>query len=263
MAGWMRRTVSVSVSVSVAVLVGLAAVFGMIAQAQAQAQESAFSDAEQAEIETILRTYLMENPEIIMEAVAVLQAREEQAAEDRARDQLAARGDELFDSPTSPVMGNPDGDVTLVEFFDYNCGYCKRVLDDVFALVEEDDNVRIVFKELPILHETSVLAARAALAAQAQGLYVEYHNALMAHRGRMSEEVVFDLARQVGLDVEQLRTDMESDAVAREIAANMALAQALGIRGTPAFIVGDQVIPGAVGIDVLREVIAQARAESG
>jgi len=244
--------------------VALALAFGAATRAGAQeAAQDRFGAEDRAAIESIVRAYLLENPEIIMEAVAVLQAREQEAEQELARDQLAARGDELFNSPTSPVMGNPDSDVTLVEFFDYNCGYCKRVLDDVFALVEEDPNVRVVFKELPILHETSVLAARAALAAQQQDLYVPYHNALMGHRGRMSEDVVFDLAEQVGLDVERLRADMDSDAVTREIAANMALAQALGIRGTPAFIVGDEIVPGAVGLDVLRDLIAQARAEAG
>ena len=225
----------------------------------AQGQSSRFDDADRAAIEAIVHEYLLENPEVISDALRVLRERQEMATLEEQRAQIAALGDQLFDNPQSPVMGNPDGDVTVVEFFDYNCGYCKTVLDDVFALVEQDADVRVVFKELPILAPSSVTAARAALAASAQGLYVDYHNALMEHRGGLSDDTIFSLAEQVGLDVDRLRADMEDPAIDRAIADNLALARALGVRGTPAFVVGETVIPGAVGLDDLRQAVDDAR----
>lgn len=225
----------------------------------AEARAETFSPIERTEIETVVREYLLAHPEVIVEALEILQAREQAEAAELQRRQIAELGNEIFDNPEAPVLGNPDGDVTLVEFFDYQCGYCKRVLDDIFDLIEDDRNLRVVFKELPILGPASVTAAQAALASRAQDLYGEFHRVLMAHRGRLSDDVIFRLAEDVGLDVERLRRDMQSDSVQAHIAANLALAQSLGIRGTPAFIVGDEVVPGAVGGDALRALIAQAR----
>ena len=215
--------------------------------------------SDRAEIEMIVREYLREHPEIIVESLEILQAREEAEAAELQRLQLVERADEIFNAPRTPVLGNPEGDVTLVEFFDYQCGYCKRVLDVVFDLKEQDSNLRVVFKEFPILGPASVTAARASLASQEQGLYAEFHHELMAYRGTMSDEIIFRLAEDVGLDVDQLRADMESPEISAEIAANLSLAQALGIRGTPAFVIGDRVVPGAVSGDVLERLIAQER----
>lgn len=233
---------------------------GLALAAPSQPAAQTYSEAERAEIELIVRDYLLRHPEIIVEAIEVLQSREQQAQLQQQREALAALQSEVFDSPTSPTMGNLDGDVVLVEFFDYQCGFCKRVLDDVFELAESDGNIRVVFKELPILGPDSVVAARAALAARPQGLYVEFHNALMGHRGALSEQVIFDIAADIGLDVDRLRTDMESPEVAAEIAANLQLAQRLGIGGTPAFVIGDQVVPGAIGLDRMRDLVEAERA---
>ena len=233
---------------------------GLALAAPQQAPAQTFGETERGEIELIVRDYLLRNPEIIVEAIEVLQAREQQAQLERQRVALASLQDEVFDSPNSPTMGNPDGDVVVVEFFDYQCGFCKRVLDDVFELTESDGNIRVVFKELPILGPESVIAARAALAARPQGLYVDFHNALMGHRGAMSERVIFGIAAEVGLDVDRLRQDMESPEVAAEIAANLQLAQQLGISGTPAFVIGDQVVPGAIGLDRMRDLVEAERA---
>ncbi len=223
------------------------------------AQDSAFDEAERVALERLVHDYLMENPEVIMQALTILQQREDQAEQVQQRQQLAGRSDELFRSPDSPIMGNPNGDVTVVEFFDYQCGYCKRVLDSVFQLSSADPNLRVVFKELPILGPASVIAARAALAAREQDRYVDLHNALMSHRGALDEATIFGIAGRIGLDVERLRRDMDSPAVAREIQANMELAQALGIRGTPAFVIGDRIVPGAVSLEVLRQLVAEQR----
>lgn len=226
---------------------------------RAAAQEMRFDSAERAEIESVIRNYILENPEIIMEAVAVLRAREEQASDERRQSTLAERRDEVFDSPTSPSIGDAESDIVLVEFFDYNCGYCKRVVGHVFALAEDNPDLRIVFKEFPILAQSSELAARAALAAANQGLYAEMHNALMAHRGGYDEATILELAAEIGADAAQLRTDMDSEAVGAEIAATADLAISLGIRGTPAFIIGDMVIPGAVDLDTLQDLVDRQR----
>ena len=238
-----------------------AAAAGMAVLATATAAPAQTTDELDREaVEQIVREYLLENPEIIVEAVEVLQAREAQASRDAQGAALAELSDTIFDSPTSPWMGEADADVVLVEFFDYECGYCARVLDDVFALSDEDPNLRVVFKELPILSPMSMLAARAALASRFQDLYVPYHNALMGHQGPLSEGAIFDIAAEVGLDVDRLRTDMDSDEVIGEIQANLQLAEAIGVRGTPAFIIGDEVIPGAVGLAILRDLVARERA---
>ena len=220
-----------------------------------------FDDTERTAIEQIVRDYLLENPEVIVEAIEVLQQRETAAAEAAQLSALRDRADEIFHSPGSPIMGEADGDVVLVEFFDYQCGYCRRVLDDVFALSEEDDGLRVVFKELPILGPASTLAARAALAVRLQdeALYIPLHNALMSHQGALTDDVIYAIAGEVGADVDRLRADMGSPVVTGEIEANLRLADALGIRGTPAFIIGDELIPGAVGLDILRALVDEQR----
>ncbi|HET8729187.1 MAG TPA: DsbA family protein [Alphaproteobacteria bacterium] len=235
---------------------------GLAAAPPASAQEAAPLDpAEKAAIEEVVRDYLVENPEVIMEALTVLQGRQEQAARDRQAQELAALEDEIFDNPASPVIGNEQGDVTLVEFFDYQCGYCKSMLEPLGDLIAGDGDLRVVMKEFPVLGPASIVAARASLAAEEQGLYAEFHNGLMARRGRLDEAAIFAVAEDVGLDVERLKQDMESDAVADEIAANLRLAQRLGINGTPTFIVGEEIVPGAVDIRMLEDLIARQRAE--
>ena len=242
-------------------LFGITAALGLAGSAQiatAQSDTITIDTGDRAAIEAIVREYLLENPEIITEALDILQQREEAAELERQRLALVDQHDAIFNS-SSPFMGNPDGDVTLVEFFDYQCGFCKRVLDDVFAVAEDDPGLRVVFKDLPILGPSSVVAARASLAARNQGLYTEYHNALMAHRGQLSDRVIFDTAEEVGLDVNQLRTDMQSPEIREELNDNIRLAQQLGIRGTPAFIIGDEIIPGARSLQEIEASIERAR----
>lgn len=242
-------------------LFGITAALGLAGSGQiatAQSDTITIDTGDRAAIEAIVREYLLENPEIITEALDILQQREEAAELERQRLALVEQHDAIFNS-SSPIMGNPDGDVTLVEFFDYQCGFCKRVLDDVFAVAEDDPGLRVVFKDLPILGPASVVAARASLAARNQGLYTEYHNALMAHRGQLSDRVIFDIAAEVGLDVNQLRTDMQSPEIREELNDNIRLAQQLGIRGTPAFIIGDEIIPGARSLQEIEASIERAR----
>jgi protein-disulfide isomerase len=211
------------------------------------------------QIESIVRNYLMREPEIIYEALQELQRRQTEAAAQRQREAVVANRDELQHDPASPVGGNPDGDVTLVEFFDYRCMYCRRVVSSMQALLEDDDELRVVFKELPVLGEESVHAARAALASREQGKYVPFHFALMKAED-LSESAILELAEDLGLDPEQLRADMRGPKVEAAIQANYSLANQLGIEGTPAFVIGDKVIPGAVDQARLRQLIEEARA---
>ncbi len=219
---------------------------------------------EQADIEGAIHQYLLEHPEVIIEAVEVLRAREQADKVAGAREQIGLQRETLINDPASPVGGNPGGDVTLVEFFDYHCGYCKRVLGDMLVLLDDDPNVRIVYKEFPILGPQSVTAARIALAAHRQdpAKYIGFHVALMASRARINEERALQMAREMGFDVDGLKADMNSDEISRIIQDNVELARLLGINGTPSFIIGDQLIPGAVSLDTLKELIARARAAS-
>ena len=208
---------------------------------------------------------ILENPQIVMDAVDILRAQEEAEAAAAAALALAEEAERLYEDPLAPVLGNPDGDVTIVEFFDYNCPYCKRSAQTIEALVEADPNLRVVFREWPILGEGSVVASRASLAARAQGddLYEAFHYALMNAPGRLDERMVMAIAAEVGLDVDRLAEDMAGDDVDAHIEGSMQLAQALGISGTPAFVVGDTLVPGAVPIDELIGLIASKREDNG
>ena len=200
---------------------------------------------------------ILENPEIIMQAVAILQQREkEQAASGANTVRLEVESD-----PNAPNLGNPEGDVTVVEFFDYNCPYCRSAGQTVQALLAADENVRVIYREWPILGDDSVMAARAALAAREQGKYEAFHWALMNGEGRVTEALIFKVARDLGMDVAQLEADMVSPAVEAHIALSNALAQQLGFTGTPAFIVGDKTAPGMLNLDEIAILVAEARAE--
>jgi len=210
-------------------------------------------------VREIVREYLLEQPEIIEEAIRELQARQQADRMARTRDALAANRTALVDHPMSPVSGNPDGDVTLVEFFDYQCGYCKRSLGTVVELIESDPELRIVWKDFPVLGEVSTFAALASMAAQKQGLYLEFHKALMGASGRLTEESVMETASRVGLDVERLQQDMADPEIVAYLQDTQRLAEELGIGGTPAFVIGNTLVPGAVDGATLRRLIGEAR----
>lgn len=202
---------------------------------------------------------IRENPRIVMEAIEALQA--EQAAAEQAAigDVIAEQREALTADPNAPVAGNPEGDVSVVEFFDYNCPYCKRAAEPLARLLDEDEGVRVVYREWPILGEGSVFAARAALAAREQDAYHKLHDALMAHPQRVDEQTVMDAAERLGLDLDQLREDMAAPAVEDHIAQSMALARALGVTGTPAFVIGDRLAPGLLPLEELKRLVAEAR----
>lgn len=208
--------------------------------------------------ELILET-IRENPEIVMEAVAILERRQANAQAEARAQALNAERDLLERDPNAPVLGNPDGDVTIVEFFDYNCPYCRRVKPEIEALLAADPDIRLVYREWPILGEGSVFAARAALAAREQGLYEEFHWALMGMSGRAEEATVMRVAEDVGLDLAQLRRDMEAPEIEEHIATSMRLTQTLGFSGTPSFVIGDALVPGLVEQERLEALVAEAR----
>jgi protein-disulfide isomerase len=215
--------------------------------------------AELDDFEQRVREYLLENPEVIMEALRILEQRQRAAEAENLNRTIAERSEEILNDPAAPVGGNPSGDVTLVEFFDYNCPYCRRVAPTVVELEEADPDLRLVYKEFPILGSGSQFAARAALASRRQGKYVPFHNALMQAADQVTEETAMETAREVGLDTEQLRADMQDPAIQDAIARNLQLANALGITGTPSFVIGDEVVPGAVDLRTLQSLIARAR----
>lgn len=211
-------------------------------------------------IKELVAETLRENPELVLEALQALEARQAEAKAAAATATLVDERAVLERDPNAPVLGNPEGDVTVVEFFDYNCPYCKRAMPEIDALLADDGNIRLLLREWPILGEGSAIAARAALAARKQGKYAELHNALMSARAKLDGQSVLRIADEAGLDVEQLKVDMQSPEVEEHIATSMRLAEVLGFNGTPSFVVGDQLIPGFVDKAQLAEVVAAARA---
>jgi protein-disulfide isomerase len=212
-------------------------------------------------IERVVRDYLMRHPELIIESLQAFEQRQRAEQAQRVSAAIRAHRDELLANPHAPVGGNPKGDVTVVEFFDYRCGYCKRAAPTMKRLVEQDRNIRVVYKEFPILGPESVFAARAALAARGQGKYVVFHDALMGAEEALNDESIMNIAAGVGLDTAQLRKDMDSAEIAAHVRRNLMLAQRLGVSGTPAFIIGDQLVPGAADLSSLQRLVAQARSQ--
>lgn len=220
----------------------------------------AAGEMSQDQFDQRVHDYILAHPEVVMEALQSLDAREREAAAKEAKAALAAKADEVFRDPASPVGGNVSGDVTMAEFFDYNCPYCRQVAPIMAQAVADDPQLRIVYKEFPILGPDSVFAAKAALAAQQQGKYAVFHKALYDAKTRVTEAVVLKVAAQVGLDIPRLKTDMQHPDIQAAIDKNAQLAQALGITGTPGFVVGDQIFPGATNLDTMKKLIEQARA---
>ena len=213
----------------------------------------------QDEFEQRVRTYLLEHPEVIADAINRLQERQAQQDTAQVTAELKAHADEVFRDPDSPVGGNPDGDVTLVEFFDYNCPYCRQMAPVMTQAETDDPQLRIVYKEFPILGPGSVVAAKAALAANKQGKYVAFHRALYQIRGPVEESKVLDAAATMGLDVDRLKADMQDPAIAGVVDRNLKLAQALRISGTPGFVIGDQILVGASDLKTLQAVLQTVR----
>src|SRR5690606_17047017 len=214
-------------------------------EAKTPADTSMFSAEQKRGIEQIIKDYLVANPEIFLDVQNALEEKMEKAQAEKLKTVISGNAKEIFREPNASVAGNPDGDITVVEWFDYNCGFCKRGLPEIVKLVQKDPKVRVVFKELPILSKGSEEAAKVALAAKRQGKYWEIHQALLGARGQANEASALKIAEQHGLDMDRLKKDMASPEVQAELDHSEDLAKKMGINGTPHFLIGDRSIPGA------------------
>jgi protein-disulfide isomerase len=225
-------------------------------------QAQSLTQDQRKQVVDLIRETLQKNPELVQEALIELERRNQVAQVDAQRNALAAEAAALVDPATSVVLANPQGDVTLVEFMDYNCGFCKRALEDVRTLAKDDPKLRVVVKDFPILGPDSVEASRAAIAVKNQlkgDKYTEFHTRLMTTKGRVNAARALEIAKELGADVERVRKDMDAPATRAAIESTVALGDRLGLTGTPAFILGDEIVFGAVGVGPLKEKIAAVR----
>jgi protein-disulfide isomerase len=241
-------------------LASVAGAFVVLSLAPASAQ---FSATQRTDIEHIVREYLVSHPEVLQEAMAELEKRTAEAETAKHKAAVKDNAKEIFNSPRQVVLGNPKGDVTLVEFFDYNCGYCKHAMGDMLTLLKTDPNLRVVLKEFPVLGPGSVAAAKVAAAARMQDKsgkkYLEFHTKLLGGRGQADEAHALAAAKDAGFDTAKIQKDMNGDEVRAQIAESFKLADALGLNGTPSYVVGNDVVVGAVGLDALKEKINASR----
>jgi len=221
------------------------------------------TDTQRTEIEKIVRDYLVNHPEVLQEAIAALEKK--QAAEDAAKHEAAVKdnAEALFNSSRQVTVGNLQGDVTFVEFFDYNCGYCKKAMADMFDLMKADPKLKVVLKEFPVLGPGSVEAARVAVAVRMQDKtgkkYLDFHQKLLGGRGQADKARALAAAKEAGLDVAKIEKDMASDEVRQSLEESLKLAEKLGLNGTPSYVIGQDIVVGAIGHDGLKEKINNAR----
>jgi protein-disulfide isomerase len=229
----------------------------------APARAQSFNDAQRSEIERIVRDFLLKNPEILQDVMGELEKKQAVAEAQRHKQAIKQHADALFNSPLHATLGNPQGDVTFVEFFDYNCGYCKRALSDMMDLLKSDPKLKVVLKEFPVLGPGSVEAARVSQAARMQDKsgkkFMEFHQKLMAGRGQADKARALAVAKETGFDIARIEKDMAGDEVRRSLEESFKLAEALGLNGTPSYVIGEDVIVGAVGLASLREKVNSAR----
>ena len=227
------------------------------------ASAESFSDTQRSDIESIVRNYLIAHPEVLEEAMTELTKRQSAAETEKNEAGVAKNADTIFNSPRGVTLGNKDGDVTFVEFFDYNCGYCKRAMGDMMELMKADSKLKVVLKEFPVLGAGSVEAAHVAVAVRMQDptgkKYLEFHQKLLGGRGSADKARALAVAKDIGLDMGRLEKDLASAEVKNTIEENFKLAEAMGMNGTPSYVIGKQVVVGAVGLDNLKEKIGVAR----
>ena len=240
----------------------VAAAWLVAAPALGQNQSEIISEAQKPAFEELIRDYILANPEVVVEALQLYEEKRKLAEQEAAKEMVTARWEELANDPFTPVVGNPDGDVTVIEFFDYRCPYCISVAGKLRANVQADGNIRLVMKEFPILGPESEYAARVALAAAKQGEYEKVHFAFMSTKTKVTKASALKLAEKIGLDMDRLRADIESEEISQEIQKNRRLATELQIRGTPSFVIGDNVVRGAIDMARFRQIVEQVRANS-
>src|SRR6516165_2721167 len=222
-----------------------------------------FSDGQRGEIESIIRNYLIAHPEVLEDAMAELNKRQAAAEAEKHEASVAQNSEAIFNSPRGVVLGNKDGDVGFVEFFDYNCGYCKRAMADMLDLLKTDPKLKVVLKEFPVLSQGSVEAAQVAVAVRMQDptgkKYLDFHQKLLGGRGQADKAHALPAAKEAGLDVAKIEKDMANPEVRATIEENFKLAEAMGMNGTPSYVIGQQVVIGAIGLDGLKEKVGLAR----
>jgi protein-disulfide isomerase len=227
------------------------------------ARADEFSGAQRGEIERVVHDYLIAHPEVLQEAMTELEKRQSVADAEKHKTAVKEHAKALFSSPRQVVLGNPNGNVTFVEFFDYNCGYCKRAMSDMLTLLKDDSNLKVVLKEFPVLGPGSVEAAQVAVAVHMQDKtgkkYLEFHQKLLGGRGAADKAHAFAVAKEVGLDMGRLEKDMSSPEVKATLEENFKLAEALGMNGTPSYVIGDNVVVGAIGLAGLQEKVNTTR----
>jgi protein-disulfide isomerase len=241
------------------ILLPLSLLAALILPPPAAVAADSFTPAQRQEIVTVLRQALKQDPTILRDAMAAMQADEQQKQEKVTRDVIAMLGPRLID-PADPIAGNPFGDVTVIEFYDTRCPYCRRMMPVMGELLRADPNVRIVFKDMPVLGPNSQLESQALLAAQKQGGYFKLQQLIMAAGGTSTRDSLRELAERAGLDGARLARDIDEALIKTRLQANTQLAQQLGIDGTPAFIIGQRLIAGATDLPDLVRAVAEARA---
>ncbi|MGQ0681782.1 DsbA family protein [Bradyrhizobium sp.] len=228
-----------------------------------QAASAQISGAQRGEIEKIVREYLIAHPEVLEEAMAELTKRQAAAESEKQQATIAKNADTIFNSPRGVTVGNKDGDVTFVEFFDYNCGFCKRAMNDMMELMKSDPKLKVVLKEFPVLGQGSIEAAQVAVAVRMQDptgkKYLDFHQKLLNGRGQADKARAMAAAKDAGLDMGRLEKDISSPEVRATLEENLRIADSLGMNGTPSYVIGKQIVIGAVGVAALREKISNAR----
>jgi protein-disulfide isomerase len=232
--------------------------------AAAPAPAQSFNTEQRGEIERIIKDYLLKNPELLQEVMAELERRQTVAEAEKHRTAVKQHSATIFNSPRQVTIGNQQGDVTVVEFFDYNCGYCKRAMVDMLELLKADSKVKFVLKEFPVLGEASVQAAQVAAAVRMQDKtggkkYLEFHQKLLTGRGQIDKVRALAVAKEIGLDVARIERDIAGEEVKATIEESFKLAEALGLNGTPSYVIGSEVVIGAVGVSALKEKVNTAR----
>jgi protein-disulfide isomerase len=226
-------------------------------------QAQSFSPAQRSEIEAIVKEYLLKHPELLQEIMNELDKRQAVAAKEGRRNAVKTNADTLFNSTRHVVLGNPQGDVTMVEFFDYNCSYCRRALADMVNLMKGDPKLRVVLKEFPVLGQASVEAAQVSIAVHMQDRsgkkYLEFHHKLLTARGQADRARALAVAKEIGLDVARIQKDMASEEVRATLQESFRLADALGLNGTPSYVIGSEIMVGAVGFAALKEKVNVTR----
>src|SRR3984885_7412108 len=243
--------------------IAFAAAVSLALAGAAPAVAQSFSADQREEIGKIIKDYLLTHPEVMQDVMAELEKRQQSADAEKHRAAVTENNATLFNSPHQVVLGNPHGNVTMVEFFDYNCGFCKRALSDMLDLMKANPDLKFVLKEFPVLGEGSVEAARVAVAVRMQDAsgkkYFEFHQKLLGGRGPADKARALAVAKDVGFDMGRIEKDMGSDEVKKTIDESMKLADALGVNGTPSYVVGDEVVVGAIGLQALKEKLAAER----